>query len=183
MFITSVCAITLTTPTCIDHKLGHQPANSANKVRLSVKWQASYDDDIYSLRQVCMYRVVDKGGSQKPPPPPHCTVIWLSPSPTCYLKCGGPETRYETEDKKIRVVAHFTLVYAKPKKKKKVSTFRLPKFSEDRGVLLPLCLVVVWLPLRFILFWCILDGSVTCDLMSICYISQNVRHTSTPYLG
>ena len=57
----------------IDRELGHQRVNSANKVRLRVKWQASYDDGVYSLRQVCVYSVVDKEGeglSAKSPPPP-----------------------------------------------------------------------------------------------------------------
>ena len=36
--------------------------------------KAYYDEGIYSLRQVCMYRLVDKGGGapapKAPPPPP-----------------------------------------------------------------------------------------------------------------
>ena len=27
-----------------------------------------YDEGVYSLRQVCMYRLVDKGGAPAPPP-------------------------------------------------------------------------------------------------------------------
>ena len=49
---------------------GHQWVNSANKVKLGVKWQASYDDGVYSPRQVCIYRVVDKGGGGLEPPKP-----------------------------------------------------------------------------------------------------------------
>ena len=46
------CTITLTTPTYVDHELGHQQVNSANKVRLRVEWQASCDDGVYSLLHV-----------------------------------------------------------------------------------------------------------------------------------
>ena len=52
------------TPTYIDREVWCQ---QVNKVRLS---DTNYDDGIYSLRSVCMYRVVDKEGGLEPPNPP-----------------------------------------------------------------------------------------------------------------
>ena len=59
----------LTTPIYIDYAVNFDINESIANI-LNAMCRAYYDEGVYSLRQVCMYRLGDKGGAPAPKAPP-----------------------------------------------------------------------------------------------------------------
>ena len=71
------CAITLTTPIYIDCAVNFDINESIANI-LNAMCKVYYDEGVYSLRQVCMYRPVDKGGAPAPKAPPLAMLLTLT---------------------------------------------------------------------------------------------------------